>query len=63
MDAPRPEEGAVALVNGGGGVGFGETTELRTGIATSGLGIDYAGDGFRLPQKALFIGLALLPVV
>ena len=60
---PAQKKGAVALVNGVGGVGFAETTELRTGIAARGLGIDYAGDGSRLPQKALFIGLALLPIL
>ena len=60
---PAQKKGAVALVNGVGGVGFAETTELRTGIAARGLGIDYAGEGSRLPQKALLIGLVLLPIV
>ena len=60
---PAQKKGAVALVNGVGGVGFAETTELRTGIAAMGLGVDYAGEGSRLPQKALFIGLGLLPIV
>ncbi len=60
---PAEKKGAVVLVNGVGGVGFAETTELRTGIAARGIGIHYAGDGSRLPQKALFIGLVLLPIV
>ena len=60
---PAEKKGAVVLVNAVGGIGFGETTELRTGIAARGLGVDYAGEGSRLPQKALFIGLALLPIV
>jgi CubicO group peptidase (beta-lactamase class C family) len=59
---PAQKKGAVVLVNAVGGVGFAETTELRTGIAARGLGIDYVGEGSRLPQKALFIGLALLPI-
>ncbi len=60
---PAEKTGAVALVNGVGGIGFAETTELRTGIAARGLGVDYAGEGSRLPQKALFVGLVLLPIV
>ena len=60
---PAQKQGAVVLVNGVGGIGFGETTELRTGIAARGLGVDYAGEGSRLPQKALFVGLVLLPIV
>ncbi len=60
---PAQKKGAVVLVNGVGGIGFAETTELRTGIAARGIGIEYAGEGSRLPQKALFIGLVLLPIV
>ena len=60
---PAEKKAAVVLVNGVSGVGFAETTQLRTGIAARGLGIDYAGEGSRLPQKALFIGLVLLPIV
>jgi CubicO group peptidase (beta-lactamase class C family) len=60
---PAEKKAVVVLVNGGSGLGFGETTQLRTGIAARGLGIDYAGDGSRLPQKALFIGLVLLPII
>jgi CubicO group peptidase (beta-lactamase class C family) len=60
---PAQHRGAVVLVNGVGGIGFGETTQLRTAVAASGLGTDYAGEGSRLPQKALFVGLVLLPIV
>ncbi len=60
---PAQDKGAVVLVNGGSGVGFGETTELRTGIAAVALGVDYDGEGSRWTQKALFIGLVLLPFV
>ncbi|WP_298460732.1 serine hydrolase [uncultured Cellulomonas sp.] len=60
---PAQQRGAVVLVNGVGGIGFGETTQLRTAVAASGLGVDYAGEGSRLPQKALVVGLVLLPIV
>nr|WP_246414111.1 serine hydrolase domain-containing protein [Microbacterium thalassium] len=59
---PSDGTGAVVLVNGGSGIGFGETTELRSGITAIALGLDYDGEGSRWSQKALFIGLALLPV-
>lgn len=59
---PAQKKGAVVLVNAVGGIGFGETTELRTAIAARALGVDYAGEGSRLPQKALFIGLVILPI-
>nr|WP_246414182.1 serine hydrolase domain-containing protein [Microbacterium thalassium] len=60
---PSDGTGAVVLVNGGSGIGFGETTELRTGITAIALGLDDDGEGSRWSQKALFIGLALLPVL
>ncbi|WES64129.1 serine hydrolase [Microbacter sp. GSS18] len=59
---PADGTGAVVLVNGGSGIGFGETTELRNGITAIALGLDYGGEGSRWSQQALFIGLALLPV-
>ncbi|MBY5163638.1 beta-lactamase family protein [Nitriliruptoria bacterium AS10] len=61
----RPSErtGVVVLVNGGSGIGFGETTQLRNGITARALGLDDDGEGSRWPQKALFLGLVLLPVV
>ncbi len=60
---PAQKKGAVVLVNAVSGVGFAETTELRTGIAALGLGVDYDGEGSRWSQKALLIGLILLPIV
>jgi CubicO group peptidase (beta-lactamase class C family) len=60
---PAEKTGAVVLVNGVGGVGFGETTELRTGITARALGLDYEGEGSNWPRKALLIGLVLLPVI
>ena len=60
---PEEKKGVVVLVNAGGGLGFGETAQLRGGIAARALGLDYDGEGSRLSLKALFITLALLPVV
>ena len=60
---PAEKKGVVVLVNAGSGVGFGETTDLRNGITARALGLDYAGEGSRWQQKALFVGLTLLPLV
>lgn len=60
---PAAHRAAVVLVNGGSGLGFGETTQLRNGITTRALGLAYAGEGSRWSQKALFLGLVLLPLV
>ena len=60
---PAAKKGIVVLVNAGSGIGFGETTELRNGISARALSLDYAGEGSRWQQKALFVGLALLPLV
>ncbi|MEZ5115745.1 MAG: serine hydrolase domain-containing protein [Candidatus Nanopelagicales bacterium] len=59
-----PDEGkaAVVLVNGGSGVGFGETAQLRNAVTAAALGMDYDGEGSRLPQQLLFLGLLLLPL-
>ncbi len=59
---PDAGRAVVVLVNAGSGTGFGETTELRNGITARALGLDYDGEGSRLAQKALFIGLVLLPI-
>ena len=60
---PAENKGVVVLVNGGSGIGFGETTELRSGITARALDLDYDGEGSRWPQKALFISLVLAPIV
>lgn len=52
----------VVLVNGGSGLGFGETTQLRNGITARAIGLDYGGEGARWSQKALFIAMVLLPI-
>lgn len=60
---PTENKGVVVLVNAGSGVGFGETAQLRNGITSRALGLDYTGEGSRLPQKALFVALVLLPLI
>ncbi len=61
--APTEKKAVVVLVNGGSGLGFGETTELRNGITARALDLEYEGEGSRWSQKALFIGMVLLPII
>ena len=61
--APGQRSGVVVLVNAGSGMGFGETVELRNGIAARALGLDYGGEGSPLPRQVLFLGAVLLPIV
>ena len=59
---PAEGEAVVVLVNAGSGTGFGETgrpPQRRHRAPRSAL--DYAGGGSRWSQKALFVGLVLLP--
>ncbi len=58
---PAQRKGAVVLVNATGGLGFGETEQLLAGAAAAALGQEYAGEGSRWSQKALFAALALTP--
>ncbi len=60
---PAEGKAVVVLVNGGSGVGFGETNQLRNSITAAALGHAYDGEGSRWPQKALFIALVLLPLI
>ncbi len=60
---PAEKKGVVVLVNGGSGMGFGETTQLRNGITARAIGLDYDGEGSRWSQKATFISLVLLPII
>ena len=60
---PAEGNGVVVLVNGGSGVGFGETAQLRNGLTAAALGLDYDGEGSRIFQKALFVALVLLPMI
>jgi CubicO group peptidase (beta-lactamase class C family) len=60
---PSEREGVVVLVNANSGLGFGETIRLSNGLTATALGLDYVGEGSRWSQKALFIGLVLLPLI
>ena len=60
---PAEKKAVVVLVNGGSGVGFGETTRLRNGITARALDLEYEGEGSRWSPKALFIGVVLLPII
>ncbi|MCP3975619.1 MAG: beta-lactamase family protein [bacterium] len=60
---PAEKKGVVVLANGGSGIGFGETTQLRNGITARAIGLDYGGEGSRWSQKTLFIFLVLLPFI
>jgi CubicO group peptidase (beta-lactamase class C family) len=61
--APAEKKAVVVLVNGGSGLGFGETAQLRNGITALALGLDYDGEGSRIWQKVLFISLVALPII
>lgn len=63
MMVPAEKKAAVVLVNGGSGLGFGETGHLRVGIADRALGLDDDVDGPGWSRKALFIGLVALPII
>ena len=60
---PAHKKAAIVLVNGGSGMGFGETGHLRIGISDRALGLHYDVDGYGWSRKALFIGLVILPIV
>ncbi len=60
---PAQERAVVVLVNGGSGMGFGETGHLRVGISDRALGLAYDSDGNGWSRKALFVLLMVLPVV
>jgi CubicO group peptidase (beta-lactamase class C family) len=60
---PAEKKAVVVLVNGGSGLGFGETAQLRNGITALALGLDYDGEGSRIWQKVLFISLVTLPII
>jgi hypothetical protein len=60
---PAQNRGVVVLVNGGSGIGFGETGELRAGLTALALGLEYDGEGSRWAQQAMFLSLVLLPII
>ncbi|MDX2343980.1 MAG: serine hydrolase domain-containing protein, partial [Acidimicrobiia bacterium] len=53
----------VILVNGGSGLGIGETAQLRNGIAARALDLENEGEGSRWSLTALFFGMVLLPII
>jgi len=60
---PAQKKAVIVLVNGGSGMGFGETVHLRVGIADRALGLGYDSAGSGWSRKALFIGLVVLPII
>jgi len=59
---PESREAAVVLVNAGSGIGFGETRQLRNAVSAAALGLPYFGESSRIQQKALYVGLCLMPL-
>jgi len=60
---PAEKKAVIVLVNGGSGMGFGETGHLRVGISDRALGLGYDSDGSGWSRKALFIALVVLPII
>lgn len=59
---PTENKAVVVLVNGGSGMAFGDTAQLRNGITDAALGLHTATGGPGWSQQLLFLGLVLLPV-
>ncbi len=59
---PADHKAVVVLVNGGSGVGFGETAQLRDAVTATALGLDDPAADSGWARKALFIALVLPPV-
>ena len=59
---PAQKTAVIVLVNGGSGMGFGETAHLRVGISDRALGLGYDSGGIGWPRQALFILLVILPI-
>ena len=60
---PAQKKAVIVLVNGGSGMGFGETGHLRVGISDRALGLGSDGGGTGWSRKALFISLVVLPIL
>lgn len=60
---PSDKKAVVVLVNGGSGMGLGETAALRVGITDVALGFDDQADGAAWSRVALFLGVAILPLL
>lgn len=59
---PAKNKAVIVLVNGGSGMGFGVTDELRVGISDLALGLNSYDAGASWSMKALFLGLLILPI-
>ncbi len=60
---PTEKKGAVVVVNGGSGTGFGDTNQLRYGLNARTLGIEHGGSGQNWSAKVTFLGLVALPII
>lgn len=58
---PAERRAAVVLVNASGGLGFGETVDLRYAVALRGVGMDYSPGGGVWGRKILTLTFWLLP--
>jgi CubicO group peptidase (beta-lactamase class C family) len=59
---PAEHKAVIVLVNGGSGMGIGESDQLRVGISDLALGLSSYDAGGTTGRLALFLGLALLPI-
>lgn len=59
---PAGNKAAIVLVNGGSGMGFGVTDQLRVGISDLALGLNSHDAGASWSMQALFVGLVILPI-
>jgi len=60
---PAQGRGVVVLTNGGSGMGFAETTQLRYGLVAKALDLPPPGDTGRGMRIANYLSLALAPIV
>ena len=60
---PAERQAAVVLVNASGGLGFGETVDLRYAVALRGVGMDYSPGGGVWGRKILTLTFWLLPIL
>jgi CubicO group peptidase (beta-lactamase class C family) len=58
---PAQRKGVVVLVNTNGGIGFGESVDLREGVTAFALGREYSGSGSRWGPKTAYLSVMLLP--
>lgn len=60
---PDERRAVVVLVNAGSGFGFGETTQLRTGLAAVALGLPVPDFRAHWSRKLMFLGFAAAPIL